>query len=531
MQGGFAPLSGTLPMKRLPIFCFALLLGATSLARAEAQAQRAGGGATAIRTATISENGRRTALVIGNGAYKVAPLVNPVADARMVAEALLAARFRVIRLENASRETMLKAITEFGNEIDLGGVGVFYYAGHGVQVRGENYLVPVDAKIDREEEIRTRSVNAQEILDRMASARNGLNLVFLDACRNDPFPRASRSVASGLAKMDAAWGTLISFATSPGSVAEDGERANSPYSRHLAATMREPGLRIEDVLKRVRAQVREETRGRQITWDNSSIEGDFYFHPGEARAAAAASAVDSGPQAETVFWNSIKDSQNPREFEIYLKRYPDGAFAELAQERIAALQAEDAPAEPPPVARTTRPTAKAAAAPATKTAARTAPPTATPATPAPAAPAANPAPALALPPQMVRPGGNAADQLNAMGIAVAPNAAIYAAMQRNAARAAGEQGDGDMRALALQAFPRIDPDRVSDADVRRAQQLQARLAGVRNANERRGAARGSGGAGGDWLQQVQAQIEGMRFDQAESTIRARERALGLAGGR
>jgi uncharacterized caspase-like protein len=513
-------------MKRLPIFCFALLLGATSLARAEAQAQRAGGGATAIRTATISENGRRTALVIGNGAYKVAPLVNPVADARMVAEALLAARFRVIRLENASRETMLKAITEFGNEIDLGGVGVFYYAGHGVQVRGENYLVPVDAKIDREEEIRTRSVNAQEILDRMASARNGLNLVFLDACRNDPFPRASRSVASGLAKMDAAWGTLISFATSPGSVAEDGERANSPYSRHLAATMREPGLRIEDVLKRVRAQVREETRGRQITWDNSSIEGDFYFHPGEARAAAAASAVDSGPQAETVFWNSIKDSQNPREFEIYLKRYPDGAFAELAQERIAALQAEDAPAEPPPVARTTRPTAKAAASAQTKTVARTAPADATP-----PAPAANAAPAPALPPQMVRPGGNAADQLNAMGIAVAPNAAVYAAMQRNAARAAGEQGDGDMRALALQAFPRIDPDRVSDADVRRAQQLQARLADVRNANERRGAARGSGGAGGDWLQQVQAQIEGMRFDQAESTIRARERALGLAGGR
>lgn len=519
MQTGLAPLSGALPMKRLLILCFALLLGAPPLA--QAQAQKASGGATTIRTAAVSENGRRTALVIGNGAYKVAPLTNPVPDARVVAEALLAARFRVIRLENASRETMLKAITEFGNEIDLGGVGVFYYAGHGVQVRGENYLVPVDAKIDREEEIRTRSVNAQEILDRMASAKNGLNLVFLDACRNDPFPRASRSAASGLAKMDAAWGTLISFATAPGSVAEDGERANSPYSRHLAAAIREPGLRIEDVLKRVRAQVREETRGRQITWDNSSIEGDFYFHPGEARSAAAASAVDSGPQAETVFWNSIKDSQNPREFEIYLKRYPDGAFAELAQERIAALQADDAPAEPAPVARTTRPAAKAAATPATKTAARTAP-----APPAPPPPAASPAPALALPPQMVRPGGNAADQLNAMGIAVAPNAAAYAIMQRNAARA--EQGDDGMRALALQAFPRIDPDRVSDDDVRRAQQLQARLADVRNARERKG---GSRAAGGDWLQQVQSQIEGMRFDQAESAIRARERALGLPGGR
>lgn len=488
-------------MKRLLILCLALLLTAPTFA----EAQQATRGEAVARTTAVAENGRRTALVIGNGAYKVAPLANPVADARLIADALLAARFRVIRLENASRETMLKAITEFGDEIDMGGVGVFYYAGHGVQVRGENYLVPVDAKIDREEEIRTRSVNAQEILDRMASAKNGLNLVFLDACRNDPFPRASRSSASGLAKMDAALGTLVSFATAPGSVAEDGEKANSPYSRHLAATIREPGLRIEDVLKRVRSRVREETQGRQITWDNSSIEGDFYFHPGEARAAAA-SAVDTGPQAETVFWNSIKDSQNPREFEIYLKRYPDGEFAELAQERLAALEAERAPAapEPPPTTRSAKQTAKQT----TKA-----------------------APAVARPAQVFQASGagNAADQLNAMGIAVAPTAAAFAAMQRNAASnaAAASEDDEHLRTLAVETFPRIDPDQVSADDVRRAKQLRARLASVRSWNGRKIVSRSLAGVSNEWLQQVQLQIEDMRLDQAEAAIRAKEHTLGL----
>lgn len=495
-------------MQRLTMLCLAALLAAPVLAQPQGLTH------SEAVTRTASENGRRTALVIGNGAYKVAPLANPAADARLIAEALLAARFRVIRLENASRETMLKAITEFGNEIDMGGVGVFYYAGHGVQVRGENYLVPVDAKIDREEEIRTRSVNAQEILDRMASAKNGLNLVFLDACRNDPFPRASRSAATGLAKMDAALGTLISFATAPGSVAEDGERANSPYSRHLAITIREPGLRIEDVLKRVRSRVREETRGRQITWDNSSIEGDFYFHPGEARAAAA-SAVDSGPQAETVFWNSIKDSQNPREFEIYLKRYPDGEFAELAQERLAALDADNAPAapEPPPVARSSKPPAKAQAA------ARAAPA------------AARTAPAASTPAFRTSGAGNAADQLNSMGIPVAPTAAAYAAMQRGViGAAAANEEDERPNALTADTFPRLDANEFGANDRRRAKHLQARLASVRNWSGRKPATRSLTGVNNRWLNEVQLQIADRHFDQAEASIRAKEQALGLTGG-
>lgn len=151
---------------------------------------------TGFGRAAAQDSERRTALVIGNGAYKVGPLINPVNDVRIVASSLGAARFKVIKLENATLEQMLKAISDFGDEIDKGGVGVFYFAGHGVQVGRQNYLIRVDANIDREEQIRTRAVNAQEVLDRMASAGNALNLLFLDACRNDPFlrlrPRRSR---------------------------------------------------------------------------------------------------------------------------------------------------------------------------------------------------------------------------------------------------------------------------------------------------------------------------------------------------
>lgn len=496
-------------MKRLCVLCLIVVLTLPIFAQAAAK-----GSATARNTVSVAQGERRTALVIGNGSYKNAPLANPVRDARLIAEALLAARFRVIRLENASRETMLKAIAEFGDEIDLGGVGVFYYAGHGVQVRGENYLMPVDAKIDREEEIRTRSVNAQEILDRMAAAKNGLNLVFLDACRNDPYPRASRGAAPGLARMDAALGTLVSFATAPGSVAEDGGSANSPYSQHLAAAMHEPGLRIEDVLKRVRSRVREDTHGRQITWDNSSIEGEFYFHPGEARATTA--AVDKGPDAETAFWNSIRDSGNPRELELYLKRYPDGEFADLAGERLATLEAANTP-EPPPQPRQAARTGRSLEQPAThlREQART-----------------------VVPARMIRPaaqtptfqpgGGNAAAMLNAMGIAVAPTPSAFAAMQRDAAAADNPAASGDLHALAVETFPRVDPDEVDADDIQRARRLHARLKSVRAWSERKVATRSLGAVSMEWLQQVQLKIEDKRLDEAEAAIRAKERALGLA---
>lgn len=275
------------------------VLLASTCAGAQALPALAASAAAGTERARADPLERRTALVIGNGAYKVAPLSNPVNDARLVASSLAAARFKVIKLENATQEQMLNALSDFGVEIDKGGVGVFYFAGHGVQVGRQNYLIPVDANISREEQIRTRALNAQEVLDRMASAGNALNLLFLDACRNNPFPRSTRAASLGLAKMDAVLGMLVSFATAPGSVADDGGGRNSPYSKYLAESMRIPELRIEDVLKRVRTRVREETDGRQITWDSSSIEGDFYFLPKATTAteAAPAARVDSGAPA------------------------------------------------------------------------------------------------------------------------------------------------------------------------------------------------------------------------------------------
>jgi uncharacterized caspase-like protein len=223
---------------------------------------------------------QRLALLIGNATYRLDPLLNPVNDVRLMAESLKSVGFEVMVLENANLEQTLKTVNEFARKLDqYKGVGLFYYAGHGVQLEGENYLVPIDGTMEREEEVRARSLKAQEVLQKMQRARNRLNLVFLDACRNDPFIKSNRSASLGLARMDASLGMLISYATAPGSVAEDGKGSNSSFTKHLATTLREPGLRIEDVLKRVRTAVRAETKGRQITWDNSAIEGDFYFLP------------------------------------------------------------------------------------------------------------------------------------------------------------------------------------------------------------------------------------------------------------
>jgi uncharacterized caspase-like protein len=347
-RGRFRIFKGTKMTKHIR---FPLLLGlslALSIVSAPALPQPAAA-VTAAERALAEQHSRRNALVIGNSAYKVSPLPNPVNDVRLVATSLVASGFNVIKLENATQEQMLKAITDFGDEIEKGGVGLFYFAGHGVQVGGQNFLVPVDARIEREEHIRTRAVNAQEVLDRMASAGNPLNLVFLDACRNDPFPRRTRAASSGLARMDAAQGMLISFATAPGSVAEDGAGRNSPYSRYLAESMKVPGLRVEDVLKRVRTRVREDTRGRQITWDNSSIEGDFYFVRAEpAPAATPAPKPEDPANAEIALWNSVQGSSDPRDFDVYLRRYPNGQFAELARRRLEAARPAVAARQPAP---------------------------------------------------------------------------------------------------------------------------------------------------------------------------------------
>ena len=217
----------------------------------------------------------KLALVIGNAAYKEAPLRNPTNDARAMASTLRQLGYAVLAHENATKREMEKAIVEFGHRLASGGVGFFFYAGHGLQVRGRNYLVPVDADIDSEASTRIAAVDLDLVLEQMAEARNRVNVVVLDACRNNPFERRLRGASRGLAAVDAARGTLIAYATAPGSVAADGEGSNGLYTEELLKAMRVPGLKVEEVFKQVRIGVMNRSKGAQTPWESSSLTGDL----------------------------------------------------------------------------------------------------------------------------------------------------------------------------------------------------------------------------------------------------------------
>src|SRR6266446_2066949 len=149
-----------------------------------------------------------------------------------------------------------------------------------MQVKGENYLLPIDAKVVREDDIKRKTINARDILDKMDEAKSHLNLVFLDACRNNPFPRSVRAVSRGLGGMSAPSGTLLVFATNPDNVASDGVGRNGTYTKHLLQYIKQPDLEVGIMLRKVRTAVKEETGGKQVPWENGSIEGEFYFTPG-----------------------------------------------------------------------------------------------------------------------------------------------------------------------------------------------------------------------------------------------------------
>ncbi len=223
---------------------------------------------------------QRVALVIGNADYKLGPLLNPVNDARAISDALRAASFDVIKYENLSTiADMKKAVREFGMRIQNGGVGLFYYAGHGMQVNGNNYLIPVQAEIYKEEEVEFESLDVNFVLAQMESAHNRMNIIILDACRDNPFSRSWRSASSakGLAFINAPAGTLIAYATAPGSVASDGTGNNGLYTEEILKQINKSGMKIEDVFKNVRVGVIERSNKMQTPWESSSLVGDFYF--------------------------------------------------------------------------------------------------------------------------------------------------------------------------------------------------------------------------------------------------------------
>jgi len=290
---------------------------------------------------------RRIALVIGNGAYQsVSPLPNSANDARLMAKTLGDLGFKLVGggpQLNLDKPAMEKAIQDFGRQIVSADVGLFYYAGHGVQVRGSNYLVPITANLTRENDVDFQMIDAQLVLRQMGDNGAKLNIVLLDACRNNPFAVTGlRAAGGGLAQMGAPEGTIISYATQPGAVAQDGSDGDSPYTKSLAAAMREPGRTVFDVFNNVGLMVKTSTRGSQQPWVSSSpIQGQFFFVP---PVQAPPPASDSGEQ---LYWQSVGSSNSVAELSSYLQRYPNGTFADLARVRIASLQSTKPPPPPP----------------------------------------------------------------------------------------------------------------------------------------------------------------------------------------
>src|ERR1700758_5482717 len=275
---------------------------------------------------------KRVAFVVGNGAYKnVAQLPNPPIDAKAMAGVLRNVGFEVVEGTNLTRDKMTEKLLDFGKRAQGADVAVFFYAGHGIAISGTNYLLPVDADIKSEMDVKLgAAINIDLTLDQtMGDAK--VKLVFLDACRDNPFAAkikqtATRSVSvgTGLAEMKSGEGTLIAFATGPGQTALDGqEGTNSPFTRALIAHITTPGVEIQQAMTEVRAQVNEETNKGQLPWGHTNLIGAVYLNPAAAPAAAAAApsgtipaAVSSSAstgEAELEFWRSVKDSNKPEE--------------------------------------------------------------------------------------------------------------------------------------------------------------------------------------------------------------------------
>jgi len=243
---------------------------------------------------TTSE--RRLALVIGNADYKNAPLRNPVNDANDMEKTLKSLGFEVISRTNAGHKEMEDAIREFGSKLRRSEFGLFFYSGHGVQYNGANFLIPTDADILKETDFKYKTVQADMILDEMNQAGNRMNVVILDACRSNPFQRGFKSVRQGLAQMNAPEDRqiLIAYATASNSVAADGSRRNSPYTENLLRYMVKPGLKVDDVFKKVRSGVINDTNNQQFPWIAGSFSDDFYFATGMSSEPAAVQTSESG---------------------------------------------------------------------------------------------------------------------------------------------------------------------------------------------------------------------------------------------
>lgn len=296
---------------------------------------------TLLMSAQHSVSMTKTALIIGNSDYQqFSPLKNPANDAKAMASTLRGMGFEVVELVDLNLEGMHKAIQDFGKTLKKKrGLGLFFYAGHGVQVNGSNYLIPVASGISEVDEVSYRSVNAEMVLKKMESAGNDFNIVIMDACRNNPFPGKSRSLQKGLAVMDAPSGSIIAYATAPGATAADGVGDNGLYTSHLLAAMKNPGLSVEEVFKQVRIGVLEESGGKQTPWESSSLTGHFEFVNKQPKQQQTTAAVPPPPMTgqshaghllvmsnivgATVYVNGVKQGVIPKSRALYLQNLTD----------------------------------------------------------------------------------------------------------------------------------------------------------------------------------------------------------------
>ncbi len=287
------------------------------------------------------KNASQQALVIGNGAYDRMALPNPANDAKAMSELLSHAGFAVDAQFNASRSNMMGAMDRFAKTIKQSQTKlvVFYYAGHGVQLDWRNYLVPVDAIVDKRADIASRCIDLNNLLGQLSEIKDKTFIIILDACRDDPFGRSYRPENKGLSQFDAPVGSLLAYATSPGKVASDGSGSHGLYTENLVRELASQNTRVEDALKRVRLNVRLSSHGEQIPWETTSLESDVYLF-GNATRKQSTGDIERSIEVEATDWERVKDSRVANDWIAYLRKYPNGRFSEVGQERLNRILAQ-----------------------------------------------------------------------------------------------------------------------------------------------------------------------------------------------
>jgi hypothetical protein len=314
----------------------------------------------AVAFSGAAQAAKRVALVIGNSAYQNAtPLKNPLNDATDVAARFRSLQFDVVEGIDLDMDDMRRTVREFVSKTEGAELAVFFYAGHGLQVNGSNYLVPVDANLSSVTDLQFETMPVDFILGPM-EVNAKTSLVFLDACRDNPLARSlarsmgtrSSAIGTGLAEIGGGIGTLISYATQPGNVALDGEGRNSPFTTALLTHLGKPGAGITGTMTAVRRDVLASTKGKQVPWEHSSLTGIVVLKPAaiqpEPPAPGAGTAKDDpggdprprpgSTDIELTLWRAVETSDDPALFEDYLKRFPDGVFSAVARSRIAILR-------------------------------------------------------------------------------------------------------------------------------------------------------------------------------------------------